>query len=217
MSDNALRVLIEAGSKRTFACALDWTGLARSGKTESEAVEALVAALPRYAAVVAEAGIGFEPDASAGDVEIVERVPGTATTDFGAPGVVGEADRAPSSADDASRDAALLAGCWAVLDRAAAAAPAALRKGPRGGGRERDKIVSHVEDTERAYAGVMGIPGGGTRPMLELRAAMLEEIGRASDGSPLAGKKWPPRYAARRVAWHALDHAWEIEDRSAPA
>ena len=26
--------------------------------------------------------------------------------------------------------------------------------------------------------------------------------------------KWPPRYAARRIAWHALDHAWEIEDRS---
>jgi hypothetical protein len=22
-----------------------------------------------------------------------------------------------------------------------------------------------------------------------------------------------PRFAVRRVAWHALDHAWEIEDR----
>jgi hypothetical protein len=38
-----------------------------------------------------------------------------------------------------------------------------------------------------------------------------------SDGAPIAGKKWPPRYAARRIAWHALDHAWEIEDRSDPA
>jgi hypothetical protein len=28
---------------------------------------------------------------------------------------------------------------------------------------------------------------------------------------------WPVRYAARRTAWHALDHAWEIEDRSGPA
>ena len=37
-----------------------------------------------------------------------------------------------------------------------------------------------------------------------------------SDGSPIAGKRWPLRYAARRIAWHALDHAWEIEDRSDP-
>ncbi|HKA98202.1 MAG TPA: hypothetical protein VKD66_18215 [Streptosporangiaceae bacterium] len=27
---------------------------------------------------------------------------------------------------------------------------------------------------------------------------------------------WPARYAARRIAWHALDHAWEMEDRSEP-
>jgi hypothetical protein len=25
---------------------------------------------------------------------------------------------------------------------------------------------------------------------------------------------WVPRYAVRRSAWHALDHAWEIEDRA---
>jgi hypothetical protein len=31
---------------------------------------------------------------------------------------------------------------------------------------------------------------------------------------PVAQAKWPPAYAARRIAWHALDHAWEIEDRS---
>jgi len=51
----------------------------------------------------------------------------------------------------------------------------------------------------------------------ELRKRMLEPISAPSDGSPIAGKKWPPRYAARRIAWHALDHAWEIEDRSDPA
>ncbi|MDA0301655.1 MAG: hypothetical protein O2822_03935, partial [Chloroflexi bacterium] len=26
--------------------------------------------------------------------------------------------------------------------------------------------------------------------------------------------KWPIRYSARRIAWHVLDQAWEIEDRS---
>jgi hypothetical protein len=31
---------------------------------------------------------------------------------------------------------------------------------------------------------------------------------------PRGGKRWLPRYFVRRVAWHALDHAWEIEDRA---
>jgi hypothetical protein len=48
------------------------------------------------------------------------------------------------------------------------------------------------------------------------RAAMLEVLRRPSDGSPLADRKWTARYAARRIAWHALDHAWEIEDRTEP-
>ena len=45
---------------------------------------------------------------------------------------------------------------------------------------------------------------------------MLEVLRRPSDGGPLAERKWTQRYAARRIAWHALDHAWEMEDRSDP-
>jgi hypothetical protein len=45
---------------------------------------------------------------------------------------------------------------------------------------------------------------------------MLDVLRAASDGSPIAGRRWPPRYAARRIAWHALDHTWEIEDRTEP-
>ncbi len=47
--------------------------------------------------------------------------------------------------------------------------------------------------------------------MREAIAAVLRE---PSDGSPIEGRKWNRRYAARRVAWHVLDHAWEIEDRT---
>ena len=47
-----------------------------------------------------------------------------------------------------------------------------------------------------------------------VRAAVLEAIGQPSDGSPIAGRRWTARYAARRIAWHALDHAWEMEDRT---
>ena len=49
------------------------------------------------------------------------------------------------------------------------------------------------------------------------RGAMLDILRRPSDGSALAGRTWTARYAARRIAWHALDHAWEMEDRSDPA
>ena len=61
----------------------------------------------------------------------------------------------------------------------------------------------------------MGIKG--IDDVAERRKAVLEVLRQASDGSPIAGRKWPPRYAARRIAWHALDHAWEIEDRTEPA
>jgi hypothetical protein len=32
-----------------------------------------------------------------------------------------------------------------------------------------------------------------------------------------ASASWPLSYAARRLAWHVLDHLWEIEDKSEPA
>ena len=102
-----------------------------------------------------------------------------------------------------------------VRPRVAASAPEELRKGPRGGGRDRTKIVGHVNNSDGAYANVMGIK----EPDVTVRrgAAILDVLRQASDGSPIAGRKWPPRYAARRIAWHALDHAWEIEDRTEPA
>jgi len=99
----------------------------------------------------------------------------------------------------------------------AAAAPAELRKGPRGGGRDRDKVVAHVEEAEHAYARNMGLRLPASTATTEVRSSILEVLALASDGSPLPGGTWPQRYAARRVAWHALDHAWEIEDRSPPA
>jgi hypothetical protein len=46
---------------------------------------------------------------------------------------------------------------------------------------------------------------------------VLDALEKPSNGKALVEKGWPQRYAARRIAWHALDHAWEIQDRSAPA
>jgi len=84
-----------------------------------------------------------------------------------------------------------------------------LRKGPRGGGRDRDKMIAHVVDAEGAYFRRVGVGEG--------RAAFLDALRAARQPQPeLATKSWPYRYAARRVAWHALDHAWEMQDRAEP-
>jgi hypothetical protein len=130
--------------------------------------------------------------------------------------VVAGADRVPADANEAARLAALVAASWAAFDRIAQAAPEDLRKGPRGGGRNRTKVVEHVHGGDDSYASVLGIPAADRRSGPALRERVLAILRQPSDGSPIAGKRWPPRYAARRIAWHALDHAWEIEDRTDP-
>lgn len=62
---------------------------------------------------------------------------------------------------------------------------------------------------------VAGLPLA-TAAVAAMRADLLHILGQPSDGSPIGGRKWPPRYAARRIAWHVLDHAWEIEGRAEP-
>jgi hypothetical protein len=128
-------------------------------------------------------------------------------------------DRRPTSRAEADRLRRLVEAAWGLFDRVAAIAPAELRKGPRGGGRDRDKIVDHVIGSDHAYCHEMGLHVAGPSradpaTIKSMRVAMLDLLGQASDGSPLGGRKWPPRYAAGRIAWHALDHAWEIEDRT---
>jgi hypothetical protein len=208
-----LRILIETTPKKVFASALDWPGLSRSGRDEVAALEALAVAILRYVPVAALAGEPFE---AAATLEVVERLPGDATTAFGAPAIAADADRLPTDGAAARRIAALVDAAWSTFDAVVAVAPEELRKGPRGGGRDRTKIVGHVHEAEAGYAQVMGrrhrpVDADAVEAM---RADLLAVLREPSDGSPIAGKKWPPRYAARRIAWHALDHAWEIEDRT---
>jgi hypothetical protein len=215
-------VAIEATPKKAFATAIDWPGWSRSGKTADLALEALAVAAARYAVVAAAAGETPPDVADAGAFDVVERAAGGPGTDFGVPSRITDADRRPTSAADADRLRRLVAAAWVTLDRVVAAAPPELRKGPRGGGRDRDKIIAHVVEADHAYAREIGLrmkaPVPGDASAVEgMRAAMLEVIGTPSDGSALADRRWTARYAAGRIAWHALDHAWEIEDRTEPA
>jgi hypothetical protein len=213
----AIPVYVEIGTKRVFASALDWPGWTRAGKDEKLALEALAAYAPRYIKVPKTARIDFPAGAPA--FKVVERVKGNATTDFGAPGIWASTDTSPLAGKEAARLCELLAASWKVFDAVVAKAPAELRKGPRGGGRDRDKIADHIVDAESAYIGKLGLKLKTPRrddvgAVREWRKAITDAI-RASAGGPQSGeKRWPPRYVARRMAWHLLDHAWEIEDRS---
>ena len=218
----SIAVTIEATPKKAFATAIDWPGWSRSGKTEELALEALAAAGPRYA-TVAQRGGRVVP----GAVERSRRFRGRGahrrrgrhrvrrpvldhrprskapSTGQGSNAAAPDSSRRPGRSSTASP----------------LGAPAELRKGPRGGGRDRDKMIGHVVEADSAYAREIGIrqqpPDPTDRPAIEaMRAAMLEVLRQPTDGSPIAERKWTTRYAARRIAWHALDHAWEMEDRT---
>jgi hypothetical protein len=211
-------VYLEVGAKKTFACSVDWPGWCRSGRDEAAALQALVDYAPRYSVVAEQAGQRF-PATVGRQLEVVERVTGNATTDFGAPGVVPALDAAALTPARARKMAELVDAAWAVLDDVASRAPESLRKGPRGGGRDRDKMLQHVIGAEAAYARKIGVKH--QEPQLGDRAAVaalrdeISEVLRAARKAPSPDEKgWPARYAARRIAWHVLDHAWEIEDRS---
>ena len=195
------RVYLEVGGKRTFASAADWPGWSRSGKTPEAALEALASYAPRYAAIPKLARIEFPQDAT--KFEVVEKLEGNATTDFGAPGIPAKGESKTTTKVEDARLISLLQACWKYLDRVVANAPAELRKGPRGGGRDRDKMFQHVLDAELEYG-----KGIGVRLKAPDRKALL-----AGFRNPKSDGRWPVAYAIRRTAWHALDHAWEIEDR----
>jgi hypothetical protein len=212
-------VYLETTPRKTFACALDWPGWCRSGRTEELALEALSAYAQRYRPVVELAGQSL---AASLTFDVVERITGGAGTEFGVPSAIAKRDRIKVTAREAQRLAAIVDASWSTLKQVAAGAPAELRKGPRGGGRDRDKILGHVAEADQAYAREIGLrerlaDPADARAAAAMRERMVEVLRQPSDGSPLARRKWTLRYAARRIAWHALDHAWEIEDRSEPA
>ena len=195
------RVYIEAGAKRAFASAADWPGWCRSGKDEETALANLAAYAPRYAVVARLARVDFPKDAT--NFTVVERLKGNATTDFGAPGIPAQDEARKLTPQQTVRMVALMDACWKYLDNVRAKAPQELRKGPRGGGRDRDKMYDHVLDAELAYASAIG---------LRLKQPDRKAL-RDSFSQPNRTEKWPVAYAVRRTAWHALDHAWEMEDR----
>ena len=196
------RVYFEEGQSSVFAAVIDWPGWCRRSKSMDGALEALRDYQDRYAKVVS---VPFKP----GKLEVIGTVAGNATTDFGAPGVATSWDAEAITTRDLKRQVTVLSDCWIYFDGVVDNAPATLAKGPRGGGRDRDDIVAHVHEAERQYCSKLGTRVPPRTPWAEQREVITEALLADSPGGT-----WPSRYSLRRIAWHVLDHAWEIEDRS---
>jgi DinB family protein len=216
-------VYLEVGKKRVFAGALEWAGWCRGGRDPDEALATLAEYGPRYAEAIRSARAGFKAPPGTEPLKVVERLKGNATTDFGAPGIPPRADERPLDAVELKRQTGILRACWATFDSVAKAhAKTKLATGPRGGGRSVAKIVAHVLEADVAYLSRLGgrhERGSAASEMKRMRAEFLEMLASRTRGEePDMGRRtaplWTPRFAIRRSAWHALDHAWEIEDRS---
>jgi hypothetical protein len=221
---NPVAVYLEEGKKRTFAGAIDWPGWCRKGRNETEALSALLEYGGRYGDILSGMRLGFVAPRELSQLTVVERLPGNATTDFGAPGVAPSADRERScDAATLKRFEKILQAGWRAFDKTVEAARGkTLTTGPRGGGRSLEAIVGHVVEADAGYLSGVGWkapkPAEPAARLTETREAILAALKASAAGEipakgPQGGDRWTARYFVRRVAWHVIAHVWEIERR----
>ena len=207
-------IYVELDGTRAIAWSPEWPGWCRIRTSEKEAVQALIDTQERYRLIAQRAGLSFAP----GVLVVVERLQGDASTPSGVPSALASAETQPVDATTAQRKVALLRAAWDMLEEVMATSPAKLRKGPRGAGRGRDKIRRHVIEAERAYARKIGVRHkpfeiNDTRALKAMRDEIAAVLSRPSAGEPLVAGGWYASYAVSFMAWHVVDHLWEIEDR----
>jgi len=218
----AVRTVIERGpkDKRSVAFSIDWPGWSRGAKSAELAVATLESYRERYRPVAALAELAPEFDA-AGPLEIVEDRVGTGSTDFwGISYAPSSFERGPMATQELERGITLLRACWALFDGVAARVSPEMRRGPRGGGRDRDTIIRHTIRVEsEEFAKQLGLriperaaltPDGLRRHRETYLAAM-----RAYNAGevPRRMRSWTLPFLIRHSAYHTLDHAWEMEDK----
>ena len=220
---NELRVMLEIGpkGKKVAAVAPDWPGLERGAKTEEAAIERLQCYRPRYAQVAKLAEMEAE-FADITTVDVVERYPGTGSTDFwGISFAFSESDGQYLSGEELERELTLMQACWAFFDDVRGRVSAEMEKGPRGGGRDRDRIVRHTLGAEQDWAAKLGLRTAEGALLTDeglqaYRVAYCNAI-RALHAEGKMARTWPLRYLIRHTAFHTLDHAWEMEDKDLTA
>jgi hypothetical protein len=204
-------------SKKVVAVAPDWPGLERGAKTGEAAIERLIAYIPRYAVVAKLAGME-SAFATKPTVNVVETYPGTGSTDFwGISFAFSSIDQQAMSVETLERHLTLMQASWAFFDNVRSHVSAEMQKGPRGGGRDRDRIFRHVFGAEQDWANKLGVLTPlevlmTNEGLVTYRVAYCNAIRTLRSQNKMA-RTWPLHYLIRHTAYHSLDHAWEMEDK----
>jgi hypothetical protein len=218
-------IYLEIGQKKTFAGVLQWPGWSRSGRDETSAQESLFDHAARYAGVLRSTGVDFQPPADIAVFRVVQRLEGNATTSFGAPDIPPALDQHPLDQEEFQRLSKILQACYEAFDAAARTAVGKeLRLGPRGGGRDLAGITRHVIEADIGYLARINQRtrfdpehdlAGERRRVWDLTRQALQSAFQNGlpESGPRGGRLWTLRFFIRRMAWHELDHAWELEDR----
>jgi hypothetical protein len=222
-----VRTVIERGlkGKRSVAFSIDWPGWSRGAKTAELALETLESYRDRYRPIAALAGMVREFDA-AGPLEIVEERVGTGSTDFwGISFSPSSTEHGEMSNEVLDRKITLLRACWAFFDGVVARVSPEMRKGPRGGGRDRDEILRHTIRVESLdFASRVGLQVVDDASALtpdgrrQYREAYIDAVRAYNAGEiqrPM--RSWSLPFLIRHSAFHTLDHAWEMEDKDLSA
>ena len=119
---------------------------------------------------------------------------------------------------ECDRKVDLLRACWAYCDDVASRVSPELRKGPRGGGRDRDTIVRHVngweiQDLARKVGVVSSLDALQDPEELRAHRDAFSEAIREHNARGDSARSWTVQFLIRRCAYHMLDHAWEMEDK----
>jgi hypothetical protein len=221
-----VRVVLERGpkGKKAVAFAPDWPGWSRGAKTTEAALELLGSYRDRYRSVAEAAGMAGELDAG-GPLEVVEDRVGPGSTDFwGISFAPSGLETEPMDDAELDRKIELLRACWGYFDAVAARVSPEMRKGPRGGGRDRDEIVGHVLRVEsQDFAGRLGLrlADGESlntpKALGEYRAAYVAMMRTYNAGEGRRMRSWNLPFLVRHSAFHTMDHAWEMEDKDLTA
>jgi hypothetical protein len=216
-----VRTVVERGpkAKKVVAFAIDWPGWSRGAKTPEVALATLESYRERYRPVALAAGLADEFDGS-GRLDVIEDRVGTGSTDFwGISFSPSSSEPDPMDDTELDRKIELLRACWSFFDDMAARVSPEMRKGPRGGGRDRDQIIRHTIRTESEdFAKRIGLrvpeeAALSAKGLLEFREAYVAAMRAYNAGEGKRMRSWTLPFLIRHSAYHMMDHAWEMADK----
>jgi hypothetical protein len=118
-----------------------------------------------------------------------------------------------------TRNIGVLRACWSYFDEIAAKVTPEMRKGPRGGGRDRDEIIRHTLRVESEdFAKRLGLridEGGALTPdgLRDYRENFISAMASYRLGERKPMRTWTLPFLIRHSAFHVMDHTWEMQDK----